>query len=187
LTNFIEKEVINLATVLQAYTTTGNTEVISDTAASPGTLPTPAVAIVVPINAPLIDGNDDYIWSPNIAGGQTVGFQSIFPLTGLPIGLAVPISVYFSFAANETATVSATLEVLNLLGTVILSTPLFTGESNGGDPQNVANAEGDALLTLSLLTTSRIVVDATVTAPTDIAYVNNPPRYLGQLTVQAVI
>lgn len=173
--------------VLQAYTTPANTQVITDTAAAPGTLPTPAVPTPPAINSPLIDGSDAYIWSPNTASSQTVLFRSTFDIGTLPIlTLALPISTYFAYAANEVASVTASLEVVNLLGIVVATIPLFTG-SNLGNPQNVATASGDALVAIGLLgNTGRIVVDTTVTSPAVVAYSTNPGRYLGQLTVNSL-
>src|SRR4051794_31381001 len=119
---------------LQAFTTPANTTVIADTAAAPGTLPTPAVFTTPDI--PLIDGNGAYIWSPNNASGQVVVFRTIFTV-GLPVvALILPIAVNYAFAGNETVSVTATLEALNLLGIVVLTVPLFT-DSNGGLPDNV--------------------------------------------------
>lgn len=174
--------------VLQAYTTPANTLVIADTAALPGTLPTPAVPTPPSIVSPLIDGSGAYIWSPNTESNQTVTFQSTFDIGTLPIlTLALPISVYYAFAANETATVTASLEVVNLLGIVVATIPLFT-DSNAGNPQNVAIATGDALVAIGLLgNTGRIVVDATVTSPTVVGYSPNPGRYLGQITVNSLV
>lgn len=173
--------------VLQAFTTPANTVVIADTVAPPGTLPTPAVPTPPAINSPLIDGSSAYIWSPNTASSQTVVFRSTFDIGNLPIlTLALPISAYFAFAANETASVSASLEVVNLLGIVVATIPLFT-DTNLGNPQNVAIASGDALLAVGLLgNTGRIVVDTTVTSPSVVAYSTNPGRYLGQLTVNTL-
>ncbi|MGF6950374.1 hypothetical protein QF028_002879 [Neobacillus sp. B4I6] len=174
---------------LQAFTTPANTLVIADTAASPGTLPTPAVFTPPSLISPAIDGSLAYIWSPNSASGQVVTFRSTFVIGGLPIlNVALPISAFYAFAANGTATVTATLEVVNLLGIVVLSIPLFT-ESNGGNPQNVATASGDTLLGAGVLVgnTVRIVVDATVTAPVEVGYGTNPGRYLGEIIVHDII
>ncbi|MFP5110682.1 hypothetical protein ACSU6B_28845 [Neobacillus sp. C211] len=173
---------------LQEFTTPANTIVIADTAASPGTLPTPAVFTPPSLISPAIDGSLAYIWSPNSASGQTVTFRSTF-FVDLPlVSAVVPVSVFYAFAANGTATVTATLEVVNALGIVILSIPLFT-DSNDGNPQNVEVASGDALLGLAVLTGNfvRITVDATVTAPLSIGYATNPGRYLGEITVRSVV
>jgi hypothetical protein len=172
---------------LQAFTTPANTSVIADTAAPPGTLPTPAV-LTTPAT-PFINGNNAYIWSPNNASGQTVTFQTDFVIGGLPIGVALGLSAFYAFAANETATVKASLQVLNILGIVILDIPLFTA-SNGGNPDNVATASGDALLAAGLLVgeTARIRVDATVTAPVTLPYEPaNTGRYLGEIIVRDIV
>lgn len=174
--------------VLQEFTTPANTTVIADTAAPPGTLPTPAVPALPAMVSPLIDGSNAYIWSPNTEASQTVTFQSIFDIGTLPLlGLALPISAYYAFAANETATVTASLEVVNLLGIVVATIPLFTG-SNSGSSQDVAITSGDTLLAVGLLgNTGRIVVNATVTSPIATGYSANPGRYLGQLTVRSIV
>lgn len=95
--------------VLQEFTTPTNTLVIADTAAAPGTLPTPAVFQPPALTSPAIDGNNNYIWSPNNASGVLVG------------------------------------------------------------------------------NSARIVVDATVTAPITPGYDTNLGRYLGELTVSALV
>ena len=167
-----------MAIILQAFTTPANTQVVADTAAPPGSLPTPAVPTSPAMISPLIDGSSAYIWSPNNAPNQTVTFQSIFSIGTLPlVTVALPISVYYAFAANETATVTATLEIVNLLGIVVATIPLFSGSSS--DPQNVDISQADTLIGLSLLGNSgRIVVNAKVTAAA------SPGRYLGQITVR---
>jgi hypothetical protein len=171
---------------LQAFTIPANTLVIADTAAAPGTLPTPAV-FTTP-STPLIDGNGAYIWSPNNASGQTVLFRSTF-LVPLPVvAIALPVAVNYAFAGNQTVNVTATLEALNILGIVVLTVPLFV-DSNGGNPQNVAVASGDVLIAAELLaTTARITVDATAIAPVTLPYAPpNTGRYLGEITVQTII
>ncbi|MFJ7970299.1 hypothetical protein [Psychrobacillus sp. NPDC096389] len=172
---------------LQAYTTPANTIVISDTAALAGTLPTPAISTSPAINSPSIDGSDTYIWSPNTASSQTVVFRSTFEIGNMPIlALALPVSACFAFTGNDIASVSASLEVVNLLGVIVATIPLFT-ETNLGNPQNVAIAAGDALLVVDLLgNAGRIVVETTVTSPSVVAYSTNPGRYLGQLTVNTL-
>jgi len=174
--------------VLQEFTTPANTTVIADTAALPGTLPTPAVPTLPAMVSPLIDGSSAYIWSPNTESNQTVTFQSIFDIGTLPLlTVALPISAYFAFAANETASVTATLEVVNLLGIVVASIPLFS-DSNSGSSQDVAIASGDTLLGIGLLgNTGRIIVETTVTSPVANGYSPNPGRYLGQLTVHSIL
>ena len=174
-----------MAIVLQEFTTPTNTLVIADTAADPVTLPTPAVFTAPSILSPLVDGNNAYIWSPNVAPSQTVTFSSTFIVTGLPIlAVALPISVFYAYAANETATVTATLEIVNILGIVVLSIPLFV-DNNGGNSQNVAIAAGDALLGIGVIAdnTVRITVDATVTSSAATVYGFDPGRYLGEITV----
>ncbi|WP_144513815.1 hypothetical protein [Bacillus sp. FJAT-22090] len=174
--------------VLQEFTTPANTVVIADTAAAPGTLPTPAVPTLPAMISPLIDGSSAYIWSPNSTSDQTVTFRSTFDIGTLPLlSVGLPVSVFYAYAANETATVTATLEVVNLLGIVILSVPLFT-DANAGNPQNVAIASADTLLALGVLgNVGRIIVDTTVTSPTVVAYSTNPGRYLGQITVREIV
>ncbi|WP_144513813.1 hypothetical protein [Bacillus sp. FJAT-22090] len=167
-----------MALATQAFTTPANTVVTADTAAPPGSLPTPAVPTAPGMISPLVDDSSAYIWSPNAAANQTVTFVSTFDLGALPIlSLALPVTAYFAYAANGTATVTATLEVVNLLGIVTLSVPLFN-DSNTGDSQDVATASGDALISAGLLGTARVVVSTTVTSPT------SEGRYLGQLTVR---
>ncbi|SEM11251.1 hypothetical protein SAMN04487786_1039 [Paenisporosarcina quisquiliarum] len=174
--------------VLQEFTTPANTVVIADTAAPPGTLPTPAVLTPPAMVSPLIDGSNAYIWSPNTESSQTVTFQSTFDIGTLPIlTLALPLSAYYAFAANETVSVTASLEVVNLLGTVIATIPLFVG-ANSGSSQDVAITSGDTLLAVGLLgNAGRIVVNATVTSPVAAGYSPNPGRYLGQLTVHSIL
>ncbi|MED1203457.1 hypothetical protein [Heyndrickxia acidicola] len=172
---------------LQAFTTPSNTLVIADTSAPPPPLPTPAV-LTTPAT-PFIDGNNAYIWSPNNASGQTVTFQTDFIIPGLPIGVALGLSAFYAFAANETATVTANLQIVNNLGIVILDIPLFTA-SNGGNPENVVSASGDALLAAGILdgNTARIRVDATVTAPVTLPYEPaNTGRYLGEIIVRDIV
>lgn len=167
-----------MAIVLQAFTTPANTQVIADTAAPLGSLPTPAVPTAATAFSPLIDGSNAYIWSPNNAPNQTVTFRSTFSIGSFPfLTVALPISVYYAYAANETATVTATLEVVNLLGIVVATIPLFSGSSS--DSQNVDISQADILIALGLLgNTGRIIVDATVSTTTQ------PGRYLGQITVR---
>lgn len=171
-----------MALTTQAFTNPANTVVTADTAAPPGSLPTPAVPTAPGMISPLVDDSSAYIWSPNTAANQTVTFVSTFEIGTLPIlTLSLPISAYFAYAANGAATVTATLEVVNLLGIVVATIPLFT-DSNTGDSQDVANASGDALLAVGLLgNTARVVVTTTVTSPTP------EGRYLGQLTVRDIL
>lgn len=166
-----------MALELQAFTTPANTQVIADTAG--GTLPTAAVATAAALISPLVDDSNAYIWSPNAVANQTVTFRSTFDLGTLPIlALALPVSVYFAHAANETSSVSATLEVVNLLGIIVLTVPLFVG-STSVDSQDVGIASADTLIAVSLLGNSaRIVVDAVAVSSTD------QGRYLGQITVR---
>lgn len=171
---------------LQAFTTPSNTTVVTDTAAPPGSLPTPAV-FTTP-STPLINGNGNYIWSPNTASGQTVVFNTVFDLPGLPIiNLGLPISAFYAFAGNETVTVSGSLEVLNALGIVILTVPLFNG-TNLGNPENAVTLSGDTLLALAVLETVRINVTTTVVAPVTLPYdPANTGRYLGEIIVRTII
>ncbi|MBT2727552.1 hypothetical protein J7E63_11470 [Bacillus sp. ISL-75] len=100
-----------VALALQEFTTPANTIVIADTAALPGTLPTPAVFTPPSIISPAIDGNLAYIWSPFTASGQTVTFRSTF-FVDLPlVSAVVPVSVFYAFAANGTATVTAPVSI----------------------------------------------------------------------------
>ena len=125
-----------MALVLEAFTTPANTQVIADTAAPPGSLPTAAVPAPPAAISPLVDGSSAYIWSPNDAPAQTVTFRSTFGIGTLPLlTVALPIAVYYAFAANETATVTATLEIVNLLGIVVQHSFIRTGASS--DSQNV--------------------------------------------------
>ncbi|WP_313892110.1 hypothetical protein [Psychrobacillus sp.] len=171
---------------LQAFTTPSNTNVVADTAAPPASLPTPAV-FTTP-STPLINGNGNYIWSPNTASGQTVTFNTLFNLPGLPIiNLGLPVSVFYAFAGNETVTVSASLEVVNVLGIVILTVPLFVG-ANGSNPENVVTLSADTLLALAVLDTVRINVTTTVVAPVTLPYdPANTGRYLGEVIVRTII
>lgn len=175
---------------LQAFTTPANTTVISDTAAAPGTLPTPAVpAITVPATAPLIDGNQNYIWSPNNASGQTVTFRSVFNIPAPLFNLLLPVSGTYAFAGNETVSITGRIQVLDVLGIIVLDIPFLTPASNNGEPNNVSITFGEALIAASVLGTSiRFIVDATVTAPVTLPYAPaNTGRYLGQLTIQTII
>ena len=174
--------------VLQEFTTPANTTVIADTAALPGTLPTPAVPTLPAMVSPLIDGSSAYIWSPNTESNQTVTFRSVFDIGTLPLlTLALPISAYYAFAGNEFVAVSASLEVVNLLGIVVATIPLFDS-SNSGSSQDVAIASGDTLVAVGLLgNTGRVRVDATVISPVATGYSPNPGRYLGQLTVRSIL
>ncbi|PFT87574.1 hypothetical protein COK81_20050 [Bacillus thuringiensis] len=174
-----------MSLLLTAVTTPANTQVIADNAAT-GLIPTPAV-FTTP-SPPLIDGNNAYIWSPNNESGQIVTFQTDFPISGLPINVAVSLIAFYSFAANETANVSASLQVLDASESIVTDTPLFIG-LNGGNPDNVTNASGDALLQtgLSQGETARIRVTATVTAPVTLPYEPaNTGRYLGEIIVRAI-
>lgn len=172
--------------VLQEFTNPTNTVITADSAG--GVVPTAAVATLPALISPTIDGSSAYIWAPNTASNQTIVLESTFDIGTLPIlTLALPISVYFAYAANEFASVTASLEVVNLLGVIVATIPLFT-DTNAGNPQNVAIASGDALIAVGLLgNAGRIVVEATVTSPTDIAYATNPGRYLGQITVRDIL
>ncbi|QGQ95498.1 hypothetical protein EHS13_11715 [Paenibacillus psychroresistens] len=173
---------------LQDFTSPTNTLVIADTAAGPGTLPTPAV-FVAP-TTPFIDGVNAYIWSPNNASGQIVTLRTDFFVVGLPIlAVILPVSVFYAYAGNETITVTATLDVINILGIIVLSIPLFV-DNNLGNPDNVAIASADALLGVGILTgnTVRIRVDAVGVAPVTLPYAPpNTGRYLGEITVRTVI
>ena len=168
--------------VLQEFTSPTNTLVTADTAAAPGTLPTPAVPTLPSLISPLVDDSSAYIWSPNTAPNQTVTFVSTFDIGTLPIlTLSLPVTAYFAYAANEIATVTATLEILGLTGEVLATFPLFT-DSNAADPQDVATASGDALIAVGLLgNNARIIITANVTSTTD------QGRYLGQLTVRNIL
>ncbi|HFK1812287.1 TPA: hypothetical protein ACGXQD_005357 [Bacillus cereus] len=172
-----------MSLLLTAFTTPTNTKVIADNAVS-GLIPTPAV-FTTP-SSPLIDGNNAYIWSPNNESGQIVIFETDFPISGLPINVAVALTAFYTFAANETANVTASLQVLDASESIVNNTPLFIG-LNGGNPDNVTNASGDALLTLSSGETARIRVTATVTAPVTLPYEPaNTGRYLGEIIVRAI-
>ncbi|CAG7623707.1 hypothetical protein PAESOLCIP111_02553 [Paenibacillus solanacearum] len=179
--------------ILNAYTTTANTTIIADTGAPPGSLPTPAVVVTKAPEMPFIDGNGTYIFSPFDGPGATVTLESVFEIGPglLPIfTVGLPITVNFAYAANLTATSSAVLEAVNLLGIVVLTVPLFTGVTNGGNNQNVAIGSGDALLLATLLPTLEtmtITVTTTVTAPEVVPYpFESDGSYLGNLRVQAL-
>lgn len=167
---------------LQAYTTPANTTRIFDSAAPVG----PAV-FTTPSN-PQIEGNDAYLWSPVTASGQVVTFQSTFTFGAPALALALPVSVYYAFAGNENVSVTGTLQVLNLLGIVVLTVPLFT-DNNDANPNNVEIASADTLVAASLLGGSiTITIDATVTAPVTLPYTPpNTGRYLGEIIVQTVV
>lgn len=179
--------------ILDAYTTTANTTIIADTGAPPGSLPTAAVVVPKAPEMPFINGNGTYIFSPFDGPGSTVTLQSVFTIPPglLPIfTVGLPITANFSYAANLTATSSAVLEAVNLLGVVVLSVPLFTGVTNGGNNQNVAIGTGDALLLATLLPTLgslTITVTTTVTAPEVAPYpFDSDGSYLGNLRVNAL-
>lgn len=169
--------------VLQAFTTPANTVRIADSATAPGA--------VVPVGPtiPLIDGNGSYIWSPVNVSGQTVTFRSVFTVGAPLLSVALPLTVYYAYAGNETVSVTGTLEVLNVLGVIVLTIPLFAGDTNLGNPLNVSTIAGDTLLAASVLGGSiNITIDATVTAPITTPY--DPPntgRYLGEIIVQEIV
>ncbi|SEM15610.1 hypothetical protein SAMN04487786_1193 [Paenisporosarcina quisquiliarum] len=101
--------------------------------------------------------------------------------------LALPISVYYAFVANETATITTRLEVVNLPGIEMATIPLFT-DLNLRNPQNVSKASDDALVGVALLGNAGCkVVDATVFSPIEIAYSPRPGQYLGQITVNSLV
>ncbi|WP_445487004.1 hypothetical protein [Niallia sp. 03133] len=167
---------------LQAFTNPANTTRIFDSAAPIGP------AVFTTPSTPAIEGNDAYIWSPVTASGQVVTFRSVFSFGAPLLALALPVSVYYAFAGNETVSVSATLQVLDALGIIVLSIPLFT-DANDSNPNNVEIVSADALIAASLLGGSiNIIVDATVTAPITLPYTPpNTGRYLGEIIVQTVI
>ncbi|HWJ78779.1 MAG TPA: hypothetical protein VNR61_11955 [Niallia sp.] len=167
---------------LQAFTTPANTTRTFDSAAPIG-----ATVFTTP-SAPGIDGNNQYIWSPVTASGQVVTFRSVFTFGAPILSLALPISIYYAFAGNETVAVNATLEVLDVLGLITLTIPLFS-DNNDSNPNNVEIVSADTLIAANLLGGSiRITVDATVTAPITLPYTPpNTGRYLGQITVQTIV
>jgi len=168
---------------LQAFTTPENTVRIADSATAPGA--------VIPVGPaiPLIEGNSSYIWSPVNVSGQTVTFRSVFTLGAPVLSLALPLTVFYAYAGNETVSVTGTLQVLNLLGVVVLTIPLFSGDTNLGNPLNVSTIAADTLLAASILGGSiNITIDAVVTAPITAPYEPvNTGRYLGQITVQTIV
>ncbi|WP_445487006.1 hypothetical protein [Niallia sp. 03133] len=169
-----------MSLAIQAFTNPANTVITSDTAG--GTLP--KVPVIKPaVTEPYIDGSNSYIWSPDNVANQVVTFNSTFSF-GLPIlALALPVSVNYAFAGNETVSVSGTLQVVNLLGIVIATIPLFTNVTNIEGPTSVEIASADTLLGVNLLgNTARITITATVTAP-----VVNTGKYLGQVTVRTLV
>ena len=166
--------------ILQSFTNTSNTSIIADNAG--GTLPKNPV-VTLPTTEPLIDGNNAYLWSPNNIANQIVTFRSAFSFGSPLLTLALPVSVNYAFAGNETVSVTGTLQVVNVLNIVIATIPLFSNVVNVNGPNSVEIASADTLLGVALLgNTVRIIIDATVTAP-----VINTGKYLGQMTVRTVI
>jgi len=167
--------------VLQSFTTPANTTIVANTAG--GTFPQTPVVVTPSATAPFIDGSNAYIWAPNSAANQTVTFVSRFTF---PLGLlnvALPVSVNYAFSGTETVIVSGVLEVVNLLGIVIATIPVFTNVVNAGGPLSVEIASGDALLALQLLGTNAVLT-ITSTVTSGAAGTGN---YLGQVTVNEVI
>lgn len=181
-----------MALILDAFTTTANTVVTADTAAPPGSLPTPAIVVPKDPLMPLINGNGTYIFSPFDGPGSTVTMVSTFEIPAglLPIfTVGLPITAFFAYAADETATSTVSLQAINLLGIVVLDVDLITGLANGGDNQNVAIGSGDTLLlaALGLLGSVQITVTTTVTAPLAAPYpFGAAGEYLGELRVHAL-
>lgn len=165
--------------VLQSYTDPTNTIITANTAG--GTLPQTPVVIAPTPTQPFIDGSNAYIWAPNTAANQTVTFESSFTFaTGL-LNVALPISVNYAFSGTDTVIVSATLEIINILGIVIATIPIFTNVVNAGGTTSVEIASGDTLLGLNLLgSNANLTITSTVTAAT-------AGNYLGQVTVNRVI
>ncbi|MED3963663.1 hypothetical protein [Niallia taxi] len=168
---------------LQAFTNTTNTVRIADSATAPG----PVVTVGPQI--PLVDGNSSYIWSPVSVSGQTVTFRSVFSLGAPLLGIALPLTVFYAYAGNETVSVTGTLQVLDILGVIVLTIPLFSGDTNLGNPLNVSTIAADTLLAASILGgTINITIDAVVTAPITTPYEPvNTGRYLGEITVQTIV
>lgn len=181
-----------MALILDAYTTTANTVITADTGAPPGSLPTPAIVVPKDPEMPFINGNGTYIFSPFDGPGSTVTLVSTFTVPSglLPIfTVGLPITAFFAYAADETATSTVTLEAVNLLGIVVLTVPIITGLTNGGNKQNVAIGSGDALVLASLgpLSALRFTVTTTVTAPAEVPYpFGAAGEYLGELRVHAL-
>jgi len=167
--------------VLQSFTTPGNTSIVANSAG--GTFPQIPVVVQPSSTAPFIDGSNAYLWAPNSAANQTVTFVSEF---NFPLGLlnvALPVSVNYAFSGSETVVVSGVLEVVNLLGIVIATIPVFTNIANAGGPTSVEIASGNTLLALQLLgTTAVLTITATVTSGAV-----GTGNYLGQVTVNEVI
>ncbi|WP_435924347.1 hypothetical protein [Paenibacillus sp. DYY-L-2] len=181
-----------MALILDGFTTTANTVITADTGAPPGSLPTPAIVVPKDPEMPFINGNGTYIFSPFDGPGSTVTLVSTFTVPSglLPIfTVGLPITAFFAYAADETATSTVTLEAINLLGIVVLTVPIITGLANGGNKQNVAIGSGDTLLLASLgpLSALRFTVTTTVTAPTEVPYpFGAAGEYLGELRVHAL-
>lgn len=177
--------------ILEAFTTPANTLVVADTGAPPGSLPVPPILVPRDPEMPLIDGSEDYIFSPFDGPGSTVTFVSTYSIPAglLPIfTVALPVTVSFAYAADQTATSTVSLQAINLLGIVVLDVDLFT-ISNLGDKQNVAIGSGDVLVlaTLGLLSSVQITVTTTVTAPLVAPYPGAiDGDYLGQVRVNSI-
>ena len=169
-----------MALVLQAFTNPANSVITADNAGGP----LPKVPVITPsVTEPYIDGNNSYIWSPTNIANQVVTFRSTFSFGSPILTLALPVSVNYAFAGNETVSVSGTLQVVNLLGIVIATIPLFSNVINVNGPNSVEIASADTLLGIALLgNTVNLIIDATVTAP-----VINTGKYLGQITVRTVV
>ncbi len=182
-----------MALILDAFTTTANTIIEADTGAPPGSLPTPAIVVPKDPEMPFINGNGTYIFSPFDGPGSTVVLVSTYTISPalLPIfSVALPITAFFAYAADETATSTVTLRAIDLLGIVVFDVTLIEGLSNGGNKQNVAIGSGDALLLATLLPTLgsvEIVVTTVVTAPLAAPYpFGAAGEYLGELRVHAL-
>jgi len=167
--------------VVQSFTTPSNTIITANTAG--GTFPqAPVVVAPTPIQ-PFIDGSNAYIWAPNTAPNQTVTFVSTFTFaTGL-LNVALPVSVNFAFSGADAVIVSGTLQIVNLLGIVVATIPIFANVVNAGGVTSVEIASGDTLIGLNLLGTNAVLtLTSTVTATTA-----GTGNYLGQVTINRVI
>ncbi|KAB7671183.1 hypothetical protein [Bacillus sp. B1-b2] len=166
--------------LLQSFTTTANTVITADSAGGP--IPkTPVLALDPAL--PYIDGNNSYIWSPLTAPSQNVTFRTTFSVGAPLLSLALPLAINYAFAGDQNVSVSGTLQVLNLLGIVVLTLPLFTNVVNIEGNTSVEIASADTILAAALLGgTINIFIDATVVAPPV-----GTGNYLGQMTVRSIV
>jgi hypothetical protein len=178
-----------LPLIFSAFTTPANTLVIADTAAPPMSLPVAPIIVPKDPDMPLIDGSGAYLFSPFQAPGSTATFQTIIPIPAglLPIfTVGLPITAFFTHAADETSSTTVSLQALNILGAIVLDVVLFT-DGNGGTKQNATVGSGDTVVLAELVFASlQITVTTTVTAPAVAPYpFGLDGDYLGHLRVHA--